>query len=309
MNIIELKNSYEKKEIDKQTFIKEMYKFHQILFDYSTYLNHTNIKSIEISDNRVFMTDKKFDIQMICPPYDLRVLPIETLNFNTYEENELQIVIDLLKDKSVILDVGANLGWYSLALSKTFPCSQIYAFEPLPHIFDYLSSHIEINKAVNIKALNLGLSDEVGQSSFYVVPDNSVNASIMNVADNKYAKKISITLTTLDIFAHEENLRKVDFIKCDVEGAELKVLKGASKIIKHYQPIILCEMVRKWTAPFGYHPNDIISYLKSYGYSCFSINKVKPTQIEYMDEEVNETNFLFLPLAQTEKLKAYNGPA
>lgn len=307
MNIIDLSNSYEKGEISKPDFIKQMYNFHQILFDYSVYLNGTNIGSIEISENRVLMTDRQFGIKIICPPQDLRVLPIETLNFKNYEENELQLVLNLLEDKSVILDIGANIGWYSLVMGKKFPNSKIYAFEPLQDIFNYLASHIDINKISNITAVNLGVSDKSGESSFYVDPNNSVNASILNIANAKSTQKIHITLTTIDEFVASNNLKKVDFIKCDVEGAEFNVFKGALKTLKEHHPTILCEMVRKWTAPYNYHPNDIISYLKEYGYACFAIGKDGITLIAQMDEGTAETNFLFILESKAKKLGILNG--
>jgi FkbM family methyltransferase len=302
MNIIELSSFYEKNKIDKPSYIKKMYAFHQILFDYSAYLGQTDIKSIEISSDHVLMTDKKFDIRMICPPNDLRVLPIETLNFKNYEEDELEFIFKLLGGNAVVFDIGANLGWYSFAISKTIPSAQIYAFEPLPHIFDYLTVHMTLNNTKNIQAFNFGLSDEMGQSTFFVTPNNSVNASMINVSNSESAQKISVSLTTLDIFTEEHKVPMVDFIKCDVEGAELKVFKGASRILKNNKPAILCEMVRKWTAPFGYHPNDIIDYLKTYGYSCFYINKKGLHQMASMDDTISETNFFFLTKSHIKKL-------
>jgi FkbM family methyltransferase len=302
MNIIELTNLYEQNKIDKPSFIKEMYNFHQILFDYSTYLERTDIKSIEISNDRVLMTDKTFGVQMICPPNDLRVLPIETLNFKSYEEDELNFIFSLLGNDAIVLDIGANLGWYSLAISKIFPAAQIYAFEPLPHIFDYLTSHMTLNKTQNIQAFNFGLSDEIGQRTFYFATNNSVNASMINVSNNECAQKINVNLTTLDAFTKERKMKKIDFIKCDVEGAELKVLKGAFQVLENDRPVILCEMVRKWTAPFGYHPNDIINYLKAYSYSCFYVNKKGLHQITAMADTTNETNFFFMTESHIQKL-------
>jgi hypothetical protein len=87
---------------------------------------------------------------------------------------------------------------------------------------------------------------------------------------------------------------KVDFIKCDCEGAELLVFKGAKNVIYADKPIVFTEMLRKWSAKFGYHPNDIINFFGELGYSCFYSNLDKLAQIDEVNDSTIETNFIFL---------------
>ena len=86
----------------------------------------------------------------------------------------------------------------------------------------------------------------------------------------------------------------VDFIKCDVEGAELLVFKGGLNTIKRDKPIIFSEILRKWSAMFNYDPNEIFDLFKSEGYLAFTVNTNVLLPFCRMDESTVETNFFFL---------------
>ncbi len=87
---------------------------------------------------------------------------------------------------------------------------------------------------------------------------------------------------------------KLDFIKCDVEGAELLTFQGGLKTITKYKPIVFTEMLRKWSAKFNYHPNEIIELFKDIGYGCYFVVNDKLHEIKMMTDETIETNFFFL---------------
>ena len=82
----------------------------------------------------------------------------------------------------------------------------------------------------------------------------------------------------------------------DVEGSELFVYQGGIEMITKYKPIVFSEMLRKWAAKFGYHPNDIIAFFVNIGYECFVIDveKEKIRKIVSVNEETVETNYFFL---------------
>ena len=102
-------------------------------------------------------------------------------------------------------------------------------------------------------------------------------------------------------------MASIDFLKCDVEGGELLVFKGAAKVISRDVPIIFSEMLRKWTAKFNYHPNDIIDFLSAFGYHCFVLSEGKIRRFTVVDEGTKETNYLFLhPQKHAEKIERYS---
>ena len=86
----------------------------------------------------------------------------------------------------------------------------------------------------------------------------------------------------------------MDFLKCDVEGAELLVIEGGLKSIEKYKPILFLEMLRKWSDKFGYHPDEIIEKLKSINYRCFKVIKTNLEEITEITDLEEATNFFFL---------------
>ena len=103
----------------------------------------------------------------------------------------------------------------------------------------------------------------------------------------------TIALTTLDALADEFRIEP-DVIKIDVEGAELLVLRGGVETLKRNRPAVLAEMLRIHSAPFGYHPNEIIDLMDSLSYRCFSSTGDHWEPFTSMTADTVETNFLFL---------------
>ncbi|PJC31274.1 FkbM family methyltransferase [Candidatus Roizmanbacteria bacterium CG_4_9_14_0_2_um_filter_39_13] len=280
-------------KIPKSSYISKMHKIHARLFEYSHYIPTTDIRKIEIKDELVILTSRKNNIQMVCDPLDERIAPIEILNFTTYEKEEIDMIISLAPVKPIIFDIGANIGWYSFTLSKQIQGSQIHAFEPMPNTYKYLVRNTKLNNLANIHLYNFGFSDKIGSFDFYFYPEGSGNASMAHLTSQKKVEKIRCKLKTLDNFCSQSKILP-DFIKCDVEGAELFVFKGGCRLIQGSTPIIFTEMLRKWSKKFGYHPNDIISFFQQLDYHCFYISGNKIKQIKTVDFATVPTNFFFL---------------
>ncbi len=85
-----------------------------------------------------------------------------------------------------------------------------------------------------------------------------------------------------------------DFIKCDVEGAELLVFRGGRSTLAKYRPVVFTELLRKWSKPFGYHPNDLIGYFVELGYLCFAVGSSGARRTDEITEQTVETNYCFL---------------
>lgn len=289
--------------ISKPDYIQTMYEaHHSILFDYANYIKNTNISAIEITDDNIVMTSRNNGVKMICPLGDHRVAPIEILNFGDYEPDYSSLIMRLISPKDCVIDIGANMGWYAINIGKIFPLSQIFAFEPIPKTFSLLEKNIQLNASHNISALPFGLSDEQKDLVFYFYPEGSGNASSANLSERTNAELINCHVKRLDDFVMENQLR-VDFIKCDVEGAELFAFRGAKETLLRNKPIVFTEMLRKWAAKFGYHPNDIINFFSGIGYQCFAVVDNKLVEFFTMNENTIETNFFFLhPEKHAEKL-------
>jgi FkbM family methyltransferase len=197
-----------------------------------------------------------------------------------YERHELKTIVGLLDNPKTIIDIGANIGWYSMCLADTFPKASIHAFEPIPETFKFLTRNIKNNK-FNVSVYPYALSSIEGTVTFNYLSDIP-GASTMVKNGN-----VKVKTLLLDGFDFED----VDFIKIDTEGSELMVLEGAIDTIIKYKPLIMCEMLRKWTKRFNYTPNDIIEFMERIGYKCYTMD-LKP--FRKMTDKTKDTNFLFI---------------
>lgn len=289
----EIKRDYHNDLITKAQFIAQMHEVHEGLFEYAEFIKGTDIKKIEIFDDLVIMTSRNANIKMICDKDDWRIAPIEILNFNYYEENDFSLVLKLIKNGFSVFDVGANFGWYSLNVARQFPDCQIYSFEPILKTFNYLAANVKLNDFKNINIYNFGFANEEKENTFYYYSAGSGNASLANLSDLNKAEEVKCSVKKMDDFIEGIKAR-VDFIKCDVEGAELLVFQGGLDSIKKYKPIIFTEILRKWSKKFNYRPNEIVRLLLGVGYDCFVSSGDRLKKIYAINDSTEETNFFFL---------------
>jgi FkbM family methyltransferase len=299
MNLKDTKSAYLSGQMSKPEYIDGMYQLHQRLFEYADFLEGTDIGKIEITDGTVVMTSRTTEVKIYCDKYDKRLAPLEILNFDFYEKTDSGMMFQLLKrlmeqreEQVNFFDIGANIGWYTLNLAKTFEKVKFFAFEPIPMTFEKLKANVELNQ-VNVNLHNFGFSNQEQELTFYYYPEGSVNASAANLSESDNVQTIPCFVKKLDDFTAEKSLT-VDFIKCDVEGAELFVYQGGIESIKKNKPIIFTEMLRKWSLKFNYHPNAIIDLLCGIGYRCFTAKEDNLVDFFKMDENTMETNFFFL---------------
>ena len=78
-----------------------------------------------------------------------------------------------------------------------------------------------------------------------------------------------------------------------MEGAELLVLQGGIASIERFKPLLFLELLRKWSKPFGYHPNDVISVLAEIGYRCYTFDAHTLVPVPRITDETVQTNFFF----------------
>jgi FkbM family methyltransferase len=169
---------------------------------------------------------------------------------NSYEYSE--IFQDLFKKIDVFFDVGSNIGYYSIMAGTINSKVKVFAFDPSPGPFAYLSENIELNELKNVSANQLALSSEPGEFSFHIAYNskypylkfNSLGGSghLSHVRENPTLHTVKVKATTLDLFAAEQNLKSLDLIKLDVEEAEHLVLAGSKASIQKFRPIVVCEI-------------------------------------------------------------------
>lgn len=299
MSIKETKTAYKNSELTKSDFINKMHEYHKVLFDFSENLGSTEIAKIEIEDGNVIFTSRKTDlhpggVKFYVDVLDKRITPVDTFNFDQYELEDSEMLYKLVSDKDVIFDIGANIGWYSNHLSKKLPSASIYSFEPIPETYAQLKRNTENNNASNIVLNNFAFSDTISKLTFFYSPTITGASSSVNITENSGMVKLECQANTIDNYMAENGIAQLDFIKCDVEGAELMVYKGGKDTFEKHKPIIFTEMLRKWAAKFNYHPNDIIAFFGQFGYNCYTAHDGKLRPVKEVTEATMETNYFFL---------------
>lgn len=205
--------------------------------------------------------------------------------YNKYEGIETNLIYDIVKPKMIVMDLGANLGFFTLLMGRLVgPEGQVHSFEPNPHIKKRLIENIKVNKDIDdgrITINDVALAANKGKTSFYCPIDGHEGfGGIKNTKRAPVAEKIKLNMDTLDNYVHENNIKKIDFIKMDIEGGELDVLKGADHILKVFKPIILFEGCELNTKPYGYGVSELLSYLQ---------------KKKYIIKKIDAENFISLP--------------
>lgn len=173
----------------------------------------------------------------------------EVAIYGTYEEYEMQLLLQTLKPGNVAIDIGANIGVYTLPMAKKVSDSgTIYAFEPDPTNFSILARNIADNNFPNVLPVSLGLADHRGEARLYLSLDNMGDHRVYDAQYRRKRKSIPIALNTLDtVLRQYDEKRKIATIKIDTQGYEPFVIRGSVQTIVQFHPVIFLEY---W--PFGY---------------------------------------------------------
>jgi FkbM family methyltransferase len=198
---------------------------------------------------------------------DLSNLIEHQLFFHTHHEPGLGRLLSFVKSDSVVLDIGANVGLFTLQFAQKCTEGKVFAFEPSQLNADRLTRNIELNQLNNIEVLRLGVGEQVGAKLLYAIwPGNSGANRVLHDAAYKNMAKEAIRITTLDDFVESRRLQKVDIIKIDVEGYELFVLQGGVNVIKQFRPILFIELAEVNLRNHNIKPGDIVSLLRKLNY-------------------------------------------
>jgi len=190
-----------------------------------------------------------------------------------FEPTTTAIVKKLLRQGDVVVDVGANIGYFSLLFSQCVGSKgHVYSYEPVPQLASALQKNAELNKFKQITLSKLALSDHDGKAQFYVGPvDNSGLSSLRRPRNSSIV--LDVDLARFDeIFSHAED---VALIKIDVEGAELAVLRGMEGYLRNKRPNILVEITNKFLNEMGDSEQSLLAYLQNLGYNCYVIGEAR----------------------------------
>ena len=215
-----------------------------------------------------------------------------------YEPFETDIVKKEVKKGDIVLDLGANVGYYTLLFAKLVGKNgKVFAFEPDPTNFSTLKKNVEINGYKNVVLVQKAVSNKTGDIHLYL--SSSVSNTIYNRHDG--SKSIEIESVRLDDYFKNVDF-KIDFIKMDIEGAEGGAVQGMMNLLKRNKNIkLVTEFLPMRLQDFGVGPKQYLDLLMGAGFKLYEINererKIELVHIpgllsEYTPEKRNLTNLL-----------------
>jgi FkbM family methyltransferase len=165
-----------------------------------------------------------------------------------YDDKVVRTIKDIISDDSYCLDIGANIGFISIALSCIAPLGIIWSFEPSAKAYRFLLKNISDNSIKNVKPYNTALGANNTIVIFCEVPTSTAWSHMLSCdfyreSGLRYeeAQGVKTKCQTLDNWSSKNNIDRIDFMKIDVEGAELDVLRGSATILKNFRPLVILE--------------------------------------------------------------------
>jgi FkbM family methyltransferase len=186
------------------------------------------------------------------------------------EQVAKEFIAQFLPKNPIVIDAGAYNGNDSSEMCALWPEGKIYAFEPVPHIFQQLINNTQ--KFKNIECFQKALSDKIGIEHMYVSSGGDQSSSLLRPTGHLYHfphitfhRKVDVETTTLDIWAQEQGLDHIDLLWFDLQGVELKVLQASPKIFETvkvvytevnytnlYENMPLAHELKKWMESQGF---------------------------------------------------------
>lgn len=248
-------------------------------------LINKQIKSIEIEKEStiVHLKDGRKFYWQENRYYSLATL----LTTGEWETADTTVFRKLISSNDIVLDIGANFGWYTtIAAELVGDNGEVHSFEPFIGTFDELRANVLLNELSNVTINNLAASDFNGSSTlYYPTGSGSMLSSLQQIPDvtEKFIP-FECNVTTLDEYVKTHDIKQIDFIKIDAEGAELPVLRGAISILEQEKkPILFIECVEKFSNSFGYTLKDLYKFLKNYGYVFFVLDTNEYIKVDSFD--------------------------
>jgi len=261
------KINYKQKTHGKKMRLKFLYLMRQLFAD-------TPVQSWPITSyiyEKVFDTIHKKQIveteykgvKLSLPTKDITIVP--SIIGGYFESYELDLFKAIANKSEQIIDVGGNVGLYSILAAKNIQnVGWVYSFEPVPENIKFLKNNIKLNNTKRIKVIEQALGAKEGVLELFL-SDRNIGTHSAAQGHSRGAESINVKLTTIDKFSLDNDI-KPDLVKIDVEGYDGYVLDGGQETLNKYKPTIFIEYAPLTLERCGYSPENFLNQL-------FSIHK------------------------------------
>lgn len=233
-------------------------------------LNGSNIAKKIIGPNTIYSkgsirtcTRNEIKFELDISDYMEHAIYFGLLNVPDFDRDDLY---SMVRPGQVIFDIGGNIGDTTLHFAKIQNNKgKIYCFEPVPVLFDRLKKNIGLNSFTNISIQNMALSDK-REDLFFNLP-KAQNSSGIFLSNNPSEEGKKVHSLKLDDFCSENKIDKLDLIKIDVEGFELRVLNGANETLQKFKPKMFIEINDAHLQRAGGSAKEVIRLLEKNNYT------------------------------------------
>lgn len=181
-----------------------------------------------------------------------------------YENTETNIIRSILNYSDVVLDLGANIGYFTLIMAKQ--CKYVFSFEPDPINYNILSKNIELNKVENVELYQYAIGENIGKIDLHLC---EFNTGMHRIYKSQYCKGgiIKVNMTTIDKLISDGIITdNIKFIKMDLEGSEFGALRGMKNLLEERKPTVLMEFHPLGIEEYKANPEEQYNFMKNFGY-------------------------------------------
>ncbi|MEK7263732.1 MAG: FkbM family methyltransferase [Bacteroidota bacterium] len=202
-----------------------------------------------------------------------------------YEQAETDLIKSILKPGNTFVDVGANIGYYSLLASQCVgEKGKVYSFEPAPNNFSLLQKNIAANKLQNIIATQKAIAEKQGILRLFM--DEHLSGGHQIFDSGLKSHSVDVETISLDEFFLPKNV-KIDLLKIDIEGAEMFALEGVKKTIASNPTMkLITEFYPVMIERCGFSPEKYLEVLRGFGFTLSIIDEEKHSIVPADNKEV-----------------------
>ena len=206
--------------------------------------------------------------------FDSRFAFSDFSNFGRGKNSGLMPCVDAATGKKCVLDIGAHIGLVTLPLSEVLDSDgRVFSFEPGDDNRKFLRKHLDLNAITNVEVRGLVVGDRnLNEVEFFEQEGDSPMNSLAIRGEGGVYFPVVKRQTDLDSFCRNEGLSP-DVIKIDVEGAEIKVLRGAREVLIKHKPLVFLSVHRDEIRELGGSLDELMALIVDVGYEVFDLNK------------------------------------
>jgi FkbM family methyltransferase len=188
-----------------------------------------------------------------------------------YDRNTADWLSRTLTPESSFVDIGSHAGYFLLTAAGVVKKGRLFGFEPQQGLLDQCRRSIELNGISNVDLFGVALSAATGESTLHISDASNLGMTGLRKPPGDGGGTTIVKTALLDDFQSMIPVGKPLFVKIDVEGAELEVLKGMAGVIMDFKPMLFVELIEEQLARFGTSVKEAYEWLYGQGYKAFQI--------------------------------------